>query len=570
MKTTLTPRDYQMNAVTTICDSHARRSNSRIVLAAATGSGKTEMAIMIIDNFIRRRLGRVLVITHHTNIIKSNFIDRLNDINVSFTYSDVNTNADCFIAIRSNSLNRIDVDDFDLLVVDEAHQNYFAKTIQSITNYVSHQVLLTATPSKFVRAGGFNILAVARLDIPNNYFASLSFRVVNAETSITTDSYNDDNVVKSTVKFHRSEVKSMVDSVLPFIDDKKKLFICKDIEQAKATALYLTSIGIVTKVSDSNSDSDSQIANQFKSGDINSLVVVDRMRVGYSDNNLYHTVDMSFTHNPDVIMQILSRSNRGNESQSKTYIKVTNNTVNVRTRFMLSVAASLFRADNLLAYDGVGVANLNVPVTKNATVTTRSNQSGASDNWFIPDNIDIIDFFSACDFIDGDTILRSLNNRIDYDYCLQVAKNYTSWSDICNNESGVRAWLSNNNLRDQFIADTGFTTPREVSRGIKYVDLNKSIVMSMASKFDSVTDFKTKHPTAYKFANDNDFIPELISSTGNFLYAPIRKCECCDTEFRGKRAHAVYCSSSCKKSMSHKRVKLARAEQKVEFGKRKY
>jgi hypothetical protein len=568
MKTTLTPRDYQINAVTTICNAQ-RRSNSRIVLAAAAGSGKTEMSIMIINEFIRRRLGRVLVITHHTNIIKSNFIDRLDTVNVNFTYSDTDTSADCFIAIRSNSLNRIDVDDFDLLVVDEAHQNYFAKTIQSIASKMSHQLLLTATPSKFVAAGGFNILPIARLDIPNDNFASLSFRVINAETSTTTDDYNADNNLKTDVKFHRDEVKSMVDCVIPYIDNNKKLFICKDIQQAKATALYLTSLGHPTSVSDSKSDADGVIADKFKSGDITSLVVCDRMRVGYSDNNLYHTIDMSFTHNPDVIMQILSRSNRGNQSQSKTYIKITNNTLNLRTRFMLSVATSLFRADNLLAYDGGNTSNLKIAVTDKTTVT-RTNAATNSDNWFVPDNIDVIEFFSQCDFVDASTIIRALNNRIDYDYCLQVAKNYTSWSDICNNESSVRAYLIANNLRDQFISDTGFAQVRDKVRAYKMSEMTAEIAFELATKCDDYQQFRTNYQTAHIFAKNNDILNNLIASNGNFLYMPSRNCECCNTTFRSKSYQANYCSSDCKQVIRYERVKAQRAAQKLANGKRKW
>lgn len=561
MKTTLTPRDYQMNAVTTICNAH-RRSNSRIVLAAATGSGKTEMAIMIIDNFIRRRLGRVLVITHHTNIIKSNFIDRLNDINVSFTYSDVNTNADCFIAIRSTSLNRIDFEDFDLLVVDEAHQNYFASTVQSITNYVSHQVLLTATPSKFVRAGGFNILPVARLDIPNNYFASLSFRVVNAETSVTNDSYNDDNVVKSTVKFHRSEVKSMCDSVIAYLDDSKKLFICKDIEQAKSTALYLTSIGIVTKVSDSKSDADSQIANQFKSGDINSICVVDRMRVGYSDNNLYHTVDMSFTHNPDVIMQILSRSNRGNQSQCKTYIKVTNDTLNLRTRVMLSIALSLFRADNMCSFDGT-FASVNVPVTKQSA---QSRQTGSpSSEWFIPDSVDIVDFFSNCDFVNANDIIRAFGDsaHYNYQYCLDIAKKYSSWSEICKYETGARSWLIRNDLRDRFLDDAGYKPVTSKSRAYMMSDMTNEIAFEFASQCESYYEFRTKYSTAFRFATNANILSDLIASNGNYLYMPTYTCKCCNSTFRSKANTALYCSKECKNKVRLVVITAQRANQKL-------
>jgi superfamily II DNA or RNA helicase len=528
------------------------------------------MAIMIIENFIKSGLGRVIVIAHHTNIIKSNFIDRLVAINPNFTFSDTDTSVDCFVAIRSTSINKIDTSQFNLLIVDEAHQNYFAKTVQSITCCVNHQVLLTATPSKFVQAGGFDILPIARLDIPNDFFANLSFRVVNAETSITDDSYNADNVIKSNVKFHRAEVKSMVDSVVPFIGDKKKLFICKDIQQAKSTALYLTSIGYPSYVSDSKSDPDSLIADSFKSGVINSLVVVDRMRVGYSDNDLYHTIDMSFTHNPDVIMQILSRSNRGNQSQSKTYIKVTNNTLNVRTRFMLAVAVSLFRADNLIAYNGLSTANLQVPVIKNSTVTR--NNVGSSDNWFMPDNIDVIDFFNNCDFVDSSSVLRALGNyaHYTYDYCLTIAKNYSSWSDICNYESGVRAWLVNNGLRDQFISDAGFVMPREVSRSYKMSEITPDVCFGSASKCSDYSEFRSKYRTVCIYATNNGILENLIASNGNFLYKPSHTCDCCNTTFRSKSYQASYCSVECKKAIRYERVKAQRAEQKINDGKRKW
>ena len=551
MKTTLTPRDYQINAVNTICNAH-RRSNSRIVLAAAAGSGKTEMSIMIINEFIRRRLGRVLVITHHTNIIKSNFIDRLNSVNVSFTYSDTNVDADCFIAIRSNSLNRIDVDDFDLLVVDEAHQNYFAKTIQNIASNMSHQLLLTATPSKFVAAGGFNILPIARLDIPNDNFASLSFRVINAETSTTTDQYNDDNNLKTDVKFHRDEVKSMVDCVIPYIDNNKKLFICKDIEQAKATALYLTSLGHPTSVSDSKSDADGSIADKFKSGDINSLVVCDRMRVGYSDNNLYHTIDMSFTHNPDVIMQILSRSNRGNQSQSKTYIKITNNTLNVRTRFMLSVATSLFRADNLLAYDGGNTSNLKIAVCDKTTVTRTNAANSTAQNWFVPDNIDIIDFFSQCDFVDASTVIRALSGTIDYDFCIQTAKNYDTYTAFKAANAACYQFLRRNSLIDKFVSDTGLT--KKNFNKADYSSHTDADLSNIYSEFSTAREFSSNNRAAYLEVLKRGIKPTFTKC-----------CVICSKKYVIVKNHETkFCSDECykvnlnAKSREYKRMKRAK------------
>jgi rhodanese-related sulfurtransferase len=562
MTPTLTPRPYQSDAVSRISKSHIDNPTSRVVLAASTGSGKTEMSIMIIEHFITSGLGRVLVIAHHTNIIKSNFIERLETYKPQFTFSDTDQSVDCFVTIRSSALDNVDASQFDLLIVDEAHQNYFAKTIQNITSCVNHQVLLTATPSKFVSAGGFDIIPIARLDIPNEFFADLHFRVVNSDTALTDDDYNNDNNIKTSKRFNRSDIKSQCDVVIPLLDDKKKLFICKDINQATSVANYLTKRGFPTSVSDSKSDADSNIANQFKSGDINSLCVVDRMRVGYSDNDLFHTIDMSFTHNPDVIMQILSRSNRGNQSQLKTYIKLTNNTFNLKTRFALSVALCLYRSDNLIKYDGNGVQNLNLPFLPESKKTTRDSSSPNSDNvsdFVVPDNIVFSYLFDNCDYISSTDVIRAVSDmrlRYDYDLCLEIAKKYTSYTDLCKFDASVRIYIGHNNLLDKFLADTGLSR-RPKATGHKFAELNREIVFTIASQCHNFNQFMTKHKTALNFAKSNGFLNDLIANDGNYLFMPTRTCLHCNTQYRSKHYQTLYCSSICKQTAAYSRRKIS-------------
>ena len=534
MNTILTPRDYQANAISTIANLHNRRT-SRVVLAAATGSGKTEMSIMIIENFLRTHRGsRVLVIAHHTNIIKSNFFDRLCEVNPNFSFSTTNPNVQCFVTIRSKALNRIDTTQFDLIVVDEAHQNYFANTIQNIVRDINHQVLLTATPSKFVHAGGFDILPIARLDIPNEFFANLSFRVINADCGVTESNYNDDGSVRTDYKFHRHEVKSMCDAVISHLDDQKKLFICKDIQQAKATALYLTSLGIQTFVSDSKSDADCQVADKFKSGGINSLCVVDRMRVGYSDKSLYHTVDMSFTHNPDVIMQILSRSNRGNQSQSKQYIKLTNDDLNAKTRFMLSVSVSLFRSDNLTSFNGFNPANLQVPIRKNAK-PNRDNSASAAE-WFMPDNVDVIDFFSDCDFVPASDVITALRGYTTYETCLIAASTSVDYRDFRTNSVACYSFLVKNNLLDQFILDTGL---KKAYSSHDYTSMSDDQLLDIAMKYTSSKDLFTNECSAYN---------EIRSRKLAAIYT--RQCKCCQKSYHTNPNQRVieFCSDDCRKA----------------------
>ncbi len=509
----MTPRNYQSKAITEVVLGFSTPS-SKVVLAAATGSGKTEIAIMLIDSFVKSNFGKVLVIAHHTNVIKDNFCHRLTQINPDFTWSQTSTDVDCFVAIRSSIVN-IDLSQFSLVIVDEAHQNYFADTIQSRIGCVNHQVLLTATPSKFVADGVKYILPIARLDIPNDFFARLNFRIVNADVNIDSNSYNDDRVLKTNIEFSNDEVKSSVDSVLPYIADGKKLFICRDIKHAQLTAQYLTSVGIDSVVSDSKSDPDSIVANKFKSGDIQSLVVVDRMRLGYSDNNLYYTIDMSFTHNPDTIHQMMSRSNRGTQLQNKFYIKLTNNALNALTRVMVSISISLMKKENLLAYNGKNFAGLQIPVVKqDSTKVASSRKSTSASSVSIPDFGDIQNFFDICDFADADDVLNQLGfvpkKQHTYESSLEASMSYSSWNAFRNGSRKEQDFIRRFGLKEKLFAERGWATPS------KKAEYTIESVMKMATKYDKALDFQRSEKNAYtwgkKFKLDYIFKSGLTSA----------------------------------------------------------
>jgi hypothetical protein len=505
----MTPRTYQSNAITTITANFTQDS-SRVVLAAATGSGKTEMAIMLIDSFVKSNYGKVLVIAHHTNIIKDNFCDRLSQVGVDFTWSQDSTDVDCFVTIRPGITN-LDLSQFSLVIVDEAHQNYFADTIQSRINVIKHQVLLTATPSKFVADGSFDILAVARLDIPNEYYARLNFQIVNADNKLDKDDYNTDGVVKSSARFTIKEMKSAVDAVMPHIKDGKKLFICRDITQANVTAKYLTSLGIESFVSDSKSDADGSVADKFKSGQIQSLVVVDRMRLGYSDNNLYYTVDLSFTHNADTIHQMMSRSNRGTQLQSKFYIKATNDRLNFLTRVIVSASIALMKRENLLTYNGKNFKGVQIPVVRQTGSASSSRKAGSASSITIPDFGDVQNFFDACDFVDADDILVQLGfkrvHTYSFESAVETSKSYDSYQSFAKDHKCLAQFLYNKGLEDDFLTSKGWSKRRQTK-------ITDEMIFDTAKKYDKPYDFSRGDYLMYKAAVRRGLLTILTYESG--------------------------------------------------------
>jgi hypothetical protein len=506
---TMVPRAYQSEAIMTISSKFSTDS-SRVVLAAATGSGKTEMAIMLIDLFVKSTNSKVLVIAHHTNIIKDNFCDRLREVKPDFTWSCDSTDVDCFVAIRQGITN-IDLSQFSLVIVDEAHQNYFADTIQSRISVVKHQVLLTATPSKFIADGSFDILAVARLDIPNEYYARLNFQIVNADSKLDKSDYNADGVVKTSFDFTIKEMKSAVDAVIPHIKDGKKLFICRDIKQANVTAKYLTTLGIETFVSDFKCDGDGSVADKFKSGEIQSLVVVDRMRLGYSDNNLYYTVDLSFTHNADTIHQMMSRSNRGSQLQNKFYIKVTNDRLNVLTRVIVSASIALMKRENLLSYNGKNFNGLKIPVACQKSSSRSSRKSCAHSSVTIPDFGDIQNFFDDCDFADADDLLTKLGYnkaRVYYTYeeCVEAAKLCSSYQEFQRFNKTKCDYLRRSNQIDIFLTQLCWS-----KQTAKWSDAE---LYEAAKKYDRQIDFNKAEPGKYTVAQKRGLLHLLIYKSG--------------------------------------------------------
>ena len=509
----MTPRIYQSDVITSITSKFSNES-SRIVLASATGSGKTEMAIMLIDSFVRLNLGKVLVIAHHTNIIKNNFCDRLRDVNPDFSWSDDSIGVDCFVVIRQNIIN-LDLSQFSLVIIDEAHQNYFADTIQSRIDYIKHQVLLTATPSKFVADGSFDILAVARLDIPNQYYARLNFQIINADNKLEKSDFTADGVVKSTFDFTIKEAKSAVDSVMTYIADGKKLFICRDIKQANITAKYLTSLGIDSFVSDSKSDADGKIADSFKRGDIQSLVVVDRMRLGYSDNTLYYTIDLTFTHNADTIHQMMSRSNRGVQIQNKFFIKVTNDRLNTLTRVIVSASIALMKRENLLAYNGKNFKGVQIPVMRQTSKSSSKKIAFSGSSITIPDFGNVQNFFDDCDFVDAETVLTQLGLlttqfKHTYESVIEASKHYSSFQAFAKANKTLATFLRTQKLTEKFIDEKGWSMkkPRNV------VTYTSEEAFDLARTLDFPGDLMTNHKCLYDWCQRNGILNSLVYKSG--------------------------------------------------------
>lgn len=396
MKRKLILRDYQ-NPISDFAMSY-----DITVLALAPSGGKTEISIDVIERYIKANLNlRVLVLTHSTNILKDNYMDRLDNLEVSFTYSsDLNSEAQVHICLPHSEF-KLKGRKYGLVIVDEAHENYFANRVQRILEDVKpeKQVLLTGSPSGFIKKGNYKIYTLGANQIPEEYLAKLQVELVVSDYKFSKE-LNSDYNVKNEYVFVKKQTESTLEAILLKLLDRLKLnltasefnevntinkvtkfvksswgsiykkigktiIVCKRIEQANDINEILLKNGVNSILSHSELDEGENVQD-FKDNKYDVLVVVNRAKLGYNDVDLMNIIDMSGTHNPDMINQIYSRVLRGNPDMQKYYLKITTKEYGMMDFTTACVNASLMLTDTkyLSTFNGDNFKGIKIPVIK--------------------------------------------------------------------------------------------------------------------------------------------------------------------------------------------------------------
>lgn len=175
------------------------------------------MTIYIIEEYLKQNPNnKIIVLTHGTTVLRTQFHDVLVGIKPNFTYNLVekfnqyNPTTDVNVCLPQtlvgNDLNKI-----DLLIVDEVHQFYFAeKMMKDIIKQTkpNKQLLLTGTPSSFIRKG-FNIIPITLNTIFDEGMVS-DLYVEIATSSYTFDpmhDFNQNDELKTEIYIKNSETK---------------------------------------------------------------------------------------------------------------------------------------------------------------------------------------------------------------------------------------------------------------------------------------------------------------------------------------------------------------------------
>ena len=218
-------RDYQQEAVSFLND-----NDGKLILAMCPSSGKTETIIYYLNQQynINPNL-KVLILPHSTNVLLTNFYERLGIRNVDFTYSsDINDDVNVHIILPQNH-HKI-VGHYDLIIIDEAQENYLAKTIQGIIKktQVHKEILLTGTPSKFVDNNDFKLHFVALSDLCELYTPKLRIDILESDYDWN-GNYNTSKELKNEPPVltygHYGCYKSNKDAIIEEFDENVDLLV---------------------------------------------------------------------------------------------------------------------------------------------------------------------------------------------------------------------------------------------------------------------------------------------------------------------------------------------------------
>lgn len=309
--------EYQITAAKEVLNMALSQKYIAAVLAAAPGSGKSTMTVHILNDFFEIHPDKkALVLTHNQNLLKKQMIENFEKSHapVNFTYGDLGESVQVQVGIPSS---RNKINDFDLLIVDEAHAYYWESMYGEIVKKhdPDFEILLTGSPSYFVKYNK----AVGNKNLPKfgiYFIAASDLKDVFAGVDVDVATTNlNDVVARYSVAISRCrEFQTNLDKIIVAV---------KNIEEANTLSLFLSSQNKKVSLSTSANDRDNQQIEAYRANKTNILIIVNRGILGFSDNETTALIDLKPTQNLDTRYQLFARILRKHPNDiRKTYISV--------------------------------------------------------------------------------------------------------------------------------------------------------------------------------------------------------------------------------------------------------
>jgi len=330
---------YQDKAAKRVLENALDKRYIASVLAACPSAGKTTISHKILNTYTTTYPNaRILVLTEGQNTLKNQYLEELQTPNVEilFSYGSLGSKAQVQVGLPQ-SIDKLEWDSIDLLIVDEAHNFYLADTVQDIIERLRprHQILMTGSPTKY---NAWNQENYKKYGI--YYISAEELQKYGVFSAVDMD------VARVTYRKNATQtIKEVLSHAVKNGDPLSKVMVaCPNIAYAKQVADYLTSVGRKVSISTSANDKDDVQIQAFKQGKTDVLVVVGKGVLGFNDKDITLLIDLKSSSNVDTSYQLFARVLRTHPKNfKKAYWRVADKDYNHQVLMLHKIQALMNR-----------------------------------------------------------------------------------------------------------------------------------------------------------------------------------------------------------------------------------
>ena len=408
------------------------RGQKEIVIAACCNSGK---GAMMFDFCQTHSDDKILILAHGTDILRTNL--NVEYKNWKTRNEDANFkpyNSSCLskrvIIDLPQTLYRKELLPFDRLMIDEAHQFFFATMVQKILKKTNPKtiIIFTATPERFVFENSktpenprFSIHTIPLLELyKKGYMSNVTIDLAASTVKFEADDFTCEGDLTKQSSHSvarkqqvRCDLESFLECILLKLKSKyrcepekyakiqRTFFRKKAIEMISEIFFDLEKTMIITAstkyantlyevlIEKMNQDDvaishskiedeygEDAITESFKTDKKQVLIVVRRGILGYNNKNLMNIVDISFSKNVSRLYQTICRLVRLNEAnKNKLFIKVAPSNLAIIFRCAINGCLMLCFEEYLSTFNGKNFNDLKIPIKKTCLEKLKRNKT---------------------------------------------------------------------------------------------------------------------------------------------------------------------------------------------------
>ena len=445
------------------------------VVAIGTSGGKTwttaaKLEFLYKWGYLTKGVDKVLIFAADRTILQSNFFGQFNMFfkateenpcgDASFTYRAISNkkeleeaisdNVDVIITIPQSVNSKAKLDllskmNFVWYIQDEAHKWYFKKTISKVLNRIKpkYQMLLTGTPFKFnLNANKYLIDYTPVSEMyQKGYLSDFTAQVLHSDIELSKMDYNGllGNLKKKkkfsdneTLKIFNGVVKQMMkkletpfkglasthnitrDMMSLFGKLQKTIIFTHGTKEADCVYQYLQNNGVGSLISHSSLKDDDPVEtfDLFKEDDsVKVLVAVNRGKEGFDFPELYNVIDMTYSKNFEVVMQIIGRVLRKNKNiKMKYFFKVASKNQHGFYNAWMNALFMLFDKTWYANYNGKNGFDIEIPIVSSNKKRKKSNTTNSVIKGKKTPTIASLDYMMSLSFMNENKWFRLSDN----------------------------------------------------------------------------------------------------------------------------------------------------------------